>query len=126
MSEGNAGKAPDPMVDVRDNPTARQYEALACDTVVGSIKYWPHGHRVVFGHTTVDSAYRGKGVAGRLVQMALDDVSTKKQTLTNYCPFVADYIADHPWYRNLIDSQHPGPAAVPNRPSRSGSSGAHP
>ena len=110
--------ASDPVIDVRENPAARQYEALAGDTVVGSIKYWPHGDRVVFGHTTVDSAYRGKGVARRLVKLALDDVAARKQTLTNYCPFVAGYIADHPSYRSLVDARQPGPAAGRRRATR--------
>jgi hypothetical protein len=29
-------------------------------------------------------------------------------TLTNYCEFVADFIAAHPGYADLIDVEHPG------------------
>jgi hypothetical protein len=29
-------------------------------------------------------------------------------TLTNYCAFVAEFIAAHPGYADLIDAEHPG------------------
>jgi hypothetical protein len=107
-------------VRFRDNSADGAYESFVCDVVVGSIKYWPHEGRIVFGHTTVDELYRGKGVAGGLVRFALDDISAKHLTLTNYCPFVAGYIARHPSYKTLVDPNQPGPAEVPNKPTVDG------
>jgi hypothetical protein len=35
------------------------------------------------------------------------DLSTRKLTLTKYCSFVADYIADHATYKHLIEAKEP-------------------
>jgi len=39
---------------------------------------------------------------------ALDDVAASGLTLTSYCGFVDQFIADHPGYAHLIDPEHPG------------------
>jgi predicted GNAT family acetyltransferase len=123
MNDSGRRPAPDSTeVRLRDNSASGAYEAVVGGTVVGSIKYWPHGHRVVFGHTSVNELYRGKGIAAGLVRLALDDVAAKHLTLTNYCPFVAGYIARHPSYQRLIDPHQPGPAEVPADPAHRGTS----
>jgi hypothetical protein len=113
---GTGAEADTDEVRFRDNSASGAYEAVVGETVIGSIKYWPHGHRIVFGHTAVNEPYRGKGIAAGLVRSALDDIVAKQFTLTNYCPFVARYIARHPSYRTLIDPDRPGPAVVPAEP----------
>ncbi|MFI6829445.1 GNAT family N-acetyltransferase [Kribbella sp. NPDC050241] len=107
-------------LQIRDNPETRQFEAIADGHVVGHLKYRPHGKRIIFTHTTVDPDRRGTGIATELVRVALDDATAKMLTLTNYCPFVADYIADHPSYRPIVDTEHPGAALVPDRAPRAG------
>jgi RimJ/RimL family protein N-acetyltransferase len=107
-------------LQIRDNPETRQFEAIIGGQVVGNLKYRPHGKRIVFTHTNVDPDHRGLGIATELVRVALDEAAAKMLTLTNYCPFVADYIADHPSYRPVIDTEHPGAALVPDRAPRAG------
>jgi hypothetical protein len=53
------------------------------------------------------------------VKHVLEDLRAQDLKLTNCCPFVADYIADHPEYKELVDSRFPGRATVPVRPPRS-------
>ncbi|TCC54408.1 GNAT family N-acetyltransferase [Kribbella pittospori] len=107
-------------LQVRDNPEARQFEAIADGHVVGHLKYRQHGKRVIITRTSVDPDHRGAGIATELVRVALDDAAAKMLTLTNYCPFVADYIAAHPSYRPVVDTEHPGAALVPDRAPRAG------
>ncbi|WIX83647.1 GNAT family N-acetyltransferase [Amycolatopsis carbonis] len=107
-------------MDVQRNVDSGSYEAVVDGQVVGMIVYHaPRGdRRVTFSHTIVDPGHRGQGVATRLVKHALDDLRARDLKLTNYCTFVADYIADHPEYKELVDSRFPGRAAVPDRVPR--------
>src|SRR4051812_6335412 len=102
------------------NGDSGSYEAVVNGQVVGMIVYHtPRGdQRVTLSHTIVEPAYRGRGIATRLVKHALDDLRAHDLKLTNYCTFVADYIADHPEYKELLDSRFPGHATVPDREPR--------
>lgn len=109
-----------PEMKVQKNTDSQAYEAVVDGQVVGMIVYHtPHGgQRVTLSHTIVTPEYRGRGIATRLVEHALDDLRTQDLKLTNYCTFVADYIADHPEYKELVDSRFPGHAPVPDRAPR--------
>lgn len=109
-----------PEIDVRKNGDSGSYDAVVDGQVAGMIVYnVPRGgQRVVFSHTIVDPEYRGRGVASRLVKHALDDLRAHDLKLSNYCTFVADYIADHPEYKDLVDGRFPGRATVPDRAPR--------
>ncbi|WP_326836882.1 GNAT family N-acetyltransferase [Amycolatopsis rhabdoformis] len=110
----------DSAMDVRRNDENGSYEAVVDGQVVGMIVYHtPHGdQRVTFSHTIVEPEYRGRGIAARLVKYALDDLRARNLNLTNYCSFVADFIADHPEYKVLVDGRFPGRAVVPDRAPR--------
>lgn len=109
-----------PEMTVQKNGDSRSYEAVVDGQVVGLMVYHtPRGNqRVTLSHTIVEPEYRGRGIATQLVKHALDDLRAQHLTLTNYCTFVADYIADHPEYKKLVDSRFPGRAAVPDRAPR--------
>ena len=74
-----------PEMTVRDNAESRTYDALIGDQVVGTIVYERSGSRLVFRHTIVEPAFRGRGIGTALVTKALDDVRAKGRTLTVYC-----------------------------------------
>lgn len=105
-------------LQIRNNAPDGAYEAVLDDEVVGRVGYRLRQDRVVLTHTEVDEAHRGKGIANQLVQAALDDVVATGRRVTNFCPFIADYIADHPSYQTVVDAEHPGGAAVPDRAPR--------
>jgi uncharacterized protein len=107
-----------PEFHVQNNTETGSYDAVADDRVVGMVVYRLHDKRIVLTHTIVDNDHRGKGIATSLVGGALEDIAAKGLTLTNYCPFVADYIADHPTYKALVDPHFPGAAVVPDRAPR--------
>ncbi|MEV4175428.1 GNAT family N-acetyltransferase [Nonomuraea sp. NPDC049709] len=96
------------------------YDAVVDGQVVGMIVYPTQrgDQRVTLSHTVAEPEYRGRGIATRLVKHALDDLQAQDLKLTDYCPIVADNIADHPEYKELIDSRFPGRATVPDRAPR--------
>ncbi|MFI5613255.1 GNAT family N-acetyltransferase [Amycolatopsis sp. NPDC051903] len=110
----------DSEMDVQRNGDGGSYDAVIDGQVVGKIVYHVPGggRRVTLSHTIVDPEFRGRGVATRLVKHALDDLRARELKLTNYCTFVADYIADHPEYKELVDARFPGRAVVPDRAPR--------
>jgi len=97
-----------PEITVRDNAESQTFDALIGDQVVGTIVYERSGSRLVFRHTIVEPAFRGRGIGTILVTRALDDVRARGMTLSVYCEFVANFIAAHPGYADLIDAEHPG------------------
>lgn len=98
-------------IQVSDNTESRSYDAVVDGQIAGTIVYErAGGARIVFTHTVVEPAFRGRGVGTALAQGALDDVRAKGLTLTNFCDFVGRFIQAHPEYRDLLDAEHPGHA----------------
>ena len=89
-------------VDVQDNPDASRYEITVDGAVVGVADYRVTGDRVVFPHTEIDASMRGRGLAAKLVQHALDDVRGTGRTVVPTCWYVAQFIDEHPEYGDLL------------------------
>ena len=65
----------DSPVNIVHNVDLQRYELRSGDTVIGYTQYHPDGDvQLVFDHTEVDGAYSGRGLSGKLVHFALDDV----------------------------------------------------
>ena len=88
---------------VRNNPDRSRYEVHAGDDEAGYVEYERDGDTVTFTHTVVHPAYEGQGVAGRLVQQALDDVRSAGQRVVAQCSYVRGWIAKHPEYADLVE-----------------------
>lgn len=93
---------------VRDNNASRSYEVVADGEVIGALVYGNAEGRVVFLRTVVAPAYRGRGIATRLVDAALADARARGKTVTDYCGFVSAFIEGHPEYADLVDPDHSG------------------
>jgi uncharacterized protein len=85
-----------------DNPTAHRYEAFVAEDLAGFAEYTRQPGRIIFTHTSVEPAFEGKGVGGRLAAAALDDVRAKGESVVARCPFIAEYIRRHPAYADLV------------------------
>lgn len=97
---------------VRDNVEDNAYEAMLDGRLVGRVRYERKPDRVVVRSTVVDPRYRHRGIGGRLVRAALDDVASAGLSLTNYCGFVTDFLAANPEYLRLVDGRFPGKTPV--------------
>jgi predicted GNAT family acetyltransferase len=92
---------PEPTV-VHDEGRDRYLLRIGEDEV-GHLTYRRDGSRVVMEHTVVDPDRREKGLGGRLVQGALDDVRTRGLRVVPQCPFVSVFLARHDEYADLVD-----------------------
>lgn len=63
----------------------------------------------VFVETVVDEAYRGHGLAGKLVQHALDKALDEGYRIVAVCPYVKSWIekSDDPRYAEASDTARP-------------------
>lgn len=87
---------------VIDNPDTSRYEAWSGDELVGLADYRPAGEGVVaIPHTEVDPGHQGQGIAGVIVQFALDGLREKGFRVIPSCPYVRHWIDQHPEYADL-------------------------
>ena len=91
-------------VSVADNPSAFRYELRLGDDVVGTMRYRPEASALVLVHTEVDPDLEGRGLGGRLVAGALDDIRRRGLRAAPMCSFVRSYVAEHPEYADVVVS----------------------
>jgi predicted GNAT family acetyltransferase len=91
-------------LQVTDNPDKARFEIVADGELAGFAQYYLRDGQIVFTHTETDDRFRGHGLAGHLVQVALDTARERQLTVLPYCPFVKSWIGSHPEYADLIGS----------------------
>jgi len=88
--------------EVRNDAARSQYELVEDGEVRGFAVYERTDDEIRFTHTEVSPEHRTQGRGARLVQAALDDVrESTALRVVPLCPFVADFVADHPDYQEL-------------------------
>jgi predicted GNAT family acetyltransferase len=88
--------------DVRNNPGRSRYELFVDGELAGIADYHVAGDRVIFPHTEIAGHRRGQGLGAVLVAAALEDVRAGGRTVVPHCWYVAQFIGDHPEYRDLL------------------------
>ena len=89
-------------VRVVDNPDELRYELEVDGALAGVLRYRVEPGTVVLVHTDVHPAFEGRGLGGRLVGGALDDIRARGLRTVPHCPFAAAYIHRHPEYQDLV------------------------
>lgn len=69
---------------------------------VALVSYTREGGLVVFDHTYVPEAFRGKGVAAALVRAALNEAREQRWQIIPACSYVAAFIERHPEFGSLV------------------------
>lgn len=88
---------------VVDNPDRSRYEGWSGDALVGLADYRSAADGVfAIPHTEVDPSRQGQGIAGIIVQFALDDLREKGFRVIPSCPYVRHWINQHPEYADLV------------------------
>lgn len=91
-------------VEVRNDVAQSQYTILKDDQPVGFAVYQISGSDIAFTHTEVDPSLQGQGIAGTLVQEALDDVrATTSYRVVPACSYVEMWVKRHPDYQELTE-----------------------
>ena len=80
---------------VTDDPAAQRFE-LAVEGQVAFLQYERKNDRIVFVHTEVPPALRGRGIGESLVKGALDAARREGLRVVPLCPFVKAYLRKHP------------------------------
>ncbi|WP_030164522.1 GNAT family N-acetyltransferase [Spirillospora albida] len=90
--------------EVIHNEAKARYEITLDGDLAGFADYESRPGRVVFTHTEINSKLEGRGLGGRLVQGALDDVRGQGLRAVPACSFVKRWIDQHPDYQDLVQS----------------------
>jgi len=83
-------------LEVRDNESAKQYELLRDDNVVGHATYTRDGARLVVNYVEVDPSLEGRGYGSQLCAGLLADARTRGLEVVPVCPFLAWYMERNP------------------------------
>jgi len=89
---------------VRDNRDRSRYELAIAGEIVSYAEYTLDGNDIAFTHTYTEPPLRDNGYAAIVVEAALDDAGERHLTVHPHCWFVAEFISEHPRYRDLLAS----------------------
>ena len=84
---------------VHDEEKHRFYIPLG--VVEAIIEYSIHQKKIIFLHTRVPPAYKGKGIASRLTREALEFARNRQLKVISLCSYISRYISRHPEYQPL-------------------------
>jgi predicted GNAT family acetyltransferase len=84
-----------PELNVEHDETAHRYFARI-EGVEAETTYEDDGSSLVFTHTGVPEALRGRKVGEELVRQALADARRRGRRVSATCPFVRHYLERHP------------------------------
>jgi predicted GNAT family acetyltransferase len=83
------------MSDIAHRPEQHVFEATLAEGR-GEVAYRLHGDVMTIVHTEVDPDLEGQGVAGRLVQAALDHARAEGLKVHPACSYADAYMQRHP------------------------------
>lgn len=87
-------------LEVIHNPAKSRFE-IWIDHQLSKLDYLLDEDTIVMTHVGVYPDHRGQGVAGKLVEVALNYAEQKSLRVIPMCPYVAAYIRRHPQYLSL-------------------------
>lgn len=82
---------------------ADQFTVAVDGRPVGLTAYADEDGRRVFPHTEVDEGYEGRGLASIVIGEALAQTKAEGLRIVPVCPTVANYVAKHPEYADIVD-----------------------
>jgi hypothetical protein len=85
---------------IRNNAALSRYE-LDVNGAIAFANYRLAPGKVVITHTETPPALRGRGIASRLVQGALEQIRAEELKVVAGCGFVVDYLQKHPEYADI-------------------------
>ncbi len=91
-------------IAVTDNPELSRYEIHVDDVLAGIEDYRIGDGTITLIHTEVLQQFEGQAMAGHLVGAVLDDARSRGLRVRPRCRYVRSYLASHPEYGDLVDS----------------------
>lgn len=91
------------MEEFSHNQAASRFEVTVDGRFAGEAHYVLADGVATFDHTEVREEFGGRGIAGRLVRYALDDVRAAGEwKIVPVCPYVTRWLRAHPEYGDLL------------------------
>lgn len=87
-------------LEVIQNEAEDRFETWI-DNQLSKLDYLQDGNTMVMTHVGVHPEHRGRGVAGKLTQVALEFAREKSFRVIPMCPYIATYIRRNPQYEDL-------------------------
>jgi len=85
----------DDLTVYRDDAESR-YELRVGDVLGGFTEFSLDSHgRLVFPHTEIDPAFRGRGLATALIARAMEDLAARGETVVPRCPTVRKFLREN-------------------------------
>ena len=91
-------------LEVKHNPVENRFETWI-DGELSKLDYMEDGNTIVMTHVGVHPSHRGRGVAGKITEVALEYAKSKSLRVVPMCSYVGAYIRRHPEYIALT-KQH--------------------
>jgi predicted GNAT family acetyltransferase len=88
---------------VHDNVEKHRFEIDLGDGSLAIAQYALPESNIMFTHTEVPPAHKGKGVGSALIRFALASARKRGLKVIPICPFFAAYIQKHPEEQDLLD-----------------------
>ncbi len=105
LAEDGSDQAAGAEVVVADDPVRAAFILSLSGEEVGRAEYTDRADgRRVFTHTEVDPGVGRRGLGSQLVRFALDEARQAGRSIVPQCPFVADFLRQHPDYADLAVS----------------------
>ncbi|WP_106815837.1 GNAT family N-acetyltransferase [Microbacterium timonense] len=83
-------------ITVRRNDDDGRYEVWVGDVLAGFTEFSADARgRLRFPHTVVDPAFRGRGLAQKVVSEAMADEARRGDTIVPLCPVVSKYLREN-------------------------------
>lgn len=90
------------------NDAKSRFELLLDGRVASFIEYVDHGHALELTHTITKPDFRGRGLAGKLVNFALTRIDAENKRIIPTCSYIAQYVTKNPQFAHLVvKSPHP-------------------
>ena len=88
-------------ITVRHNSAEHRFETEV-DGLLSVADYELRGTDLVMTHTLVPPQLRGRGIAEKLVRVALEHARSERLRVVPACSYVSGYIARHPEFQPLL------------------------
>lgn len=87
---------------VLDDPGRRRFEIMVNGQLAGFTTYRNEDGAVALDHTQIEPRWQGRGLASQLIGDSLEKLRARGAVVVPYCPFVRDFIVQHPAYVDLV------------------------
>ncbi|SDE23026.1 GNAT family N-acetyltransferase [Rhodococcus tukisamuensis] len=87
---------------IEHKPAENRFAIHVDDALAGYADYTVINGVRDFDHTVTDPAFRGQGLAGKLVAAALDATRADGISIATSCSYVEKFVEQNPEYKDLL------------------------